>query len=866
MMHASPGVYFETVDYSTYAAKLSKTILALVGKTVKGPSTPTYISKVRQYLDTFGVPRTGEYSALAAVSYLEQGNALWFSRLVGSDAVKASVEIPKAYEIEDEVVANAADGKSYIYSATLNNEPIPGTIKITVADPNDSTVVYSIVDSVNGVFSPVTNANIAEYPNFIDYDTGSFRFTLDNVVPTNEISIQYNYREVDVVNTLIYTVETVNEVDYKYSGILSHPNIIVDDDFSITVNTKTFVKDGDPVENVYNLTDGESLVGTINSITGAWELTFAVDDNLIVTDKIYANYTYMLYKVKTLGVIGTDGVAEAFIDSLNAVVVPESVSILVDGVSVATDNGEGGFTGDIVDCTNTVDYTTKAIEFALVTPPEDDFTIKVSYTAKYNHVIFTATEETVGGTKSATLTHAPVIKNSVTVTIGSDILTDDGEGLILGNGANGTIDYDTGLISINFTQTLAIGGTITATYLQKIGEANSLAYGSFYNGITLEFYNDQYNGYGLKVWNSEQSTTNTPEENWKDLEFDSPLSSKYFMSKIASSLIEIELSDETSTAAPILNTKLVLSGGTSDTDNISDSDAVNALDEFANAESYDINLVACPDFPGNKTVINKLISLCEVQRGDCFAIVDPPQNYTVQNVVNWHNGDGQWASENSLNSSFAALYYPWVMVSNNFTESNEWVPPSVKIVSMYAFSDSRSDVWFAPAGLNRGKLFNVLKTERVLNVNDRDLLYSTGTNAVNPICNFVGDGIVVFGQKTLQRKSSALDRVNVMRLMLYITKILATSTKYLLFEPHDQLTWLLYKQLVNPVFEDIKGRRGLYEFRVVCDETTNTPYYIDNNTLVAEVWLKPTKTTERIINRFIVTSTGANFDELISAV
>ena len=338
------------------------------------------------------------------------------------------------------------------------------------------------------------------------------------------------------------------------------------------------------------------------------------------------------------------------------------------------------------------------------------------------------------------------------------------------------------------------------------------------------------------------------------------------MSKIASSLIEIELSDETSTAAPILNTKLVLSGGTSDTDNISDSDAVNALDEFANAESYDINLVACPDFPGNKTVINKLISLCEVQRGDCFAIVDPPQNYTVQNVVNWHNGDGQWASENSLNSSFAALYYPWVMVSNNFTESNEWVPPSVKIVSMYAFSDSRSDVWFAPAGLNRGKLFNVLKTERVLNVNDRDLLYSTGTNAVNPICNFVGDGIVVFGQKTLQRKSSALDRVNVMRLMLYITKILATSTKYLLFEPHDQLTWLLYKQLVNPVFEDIKGRRGLYEFRVVCDETTNTPYYIDNNTLVAEVWLKPTKTTERIINRFIVTSTGANFDELISAV
>jgi len=306
-------------------------------------------------------------------------------------------------------------------------------------------------------------------------------------------------------------------------------------------------------------------------------------------------------------------------------------------------------------------------------------------------------------------------------------------------------------------------------------------------------------------------------------------------------------------------------GGDNDEKNINESSVIRALNEFNNAESIDINLIAVPDFPGEKVIINKLIQLCEVERGDTFALVDPPQSLTVQQVVEWHNGDGQWANENSLNSSYAALYYPWVQIYNQFTESLQWVPPSVKIVSVYAYSDSVSEVWFAPAGLNRGRLFTTEKTERNLNVNDRDYMYSTMTNAVNPIVNFIADGIVVYGQKTLQRKPSATDRVNVMRLLLYMKKVLATAVKYLLFEPNDELTWILYRQLVEPFVEDIRRRRGLYEFKVVCDHTTTTPYDIDNNTMIGEIWLKPTKAAERIINRFILTSTGADFEELQAA-
>ena len=208
----------------------------------------------------------------------------------------------------------------------------------------------------------------------------------------------------------------------------------------------------------------------------------------------------------------------------------------------------------------------------------------------------------------------------------------------------------------------------------------------------------------------------------------------------------------------------------------------------------------------------------------------------------------------------AALYYPWIQINNEFTESMQWVPPSVKMVSVYAYNDSNAEVWFAPAGFNRGRVFTAQRLERVLNIAERDLLYATDTNAINPICDFSGDGIVVYGQKTLQRAPTAMNRVNVVRLVLYMTKVLATAVKYLLFEPNDALTWLQYTHLVEPFMTDIKTRRGLYDFSIRCDSTTNTPSDIDNNIMVAEITIQPTKSAERIINRFKITSTVASMD------
>ena len=307
-----------------------------------------------------------------------------------------------------------------------------------------------------------------------------------------------------------------------------------------------------------------------------------------------------------------------------------------------------------------------------------------------------------------------------------------------------------------------------------------------------------------------------------------------------------------------MQTVFTLTGGDSDESTISVENAIESLKQYEDVDTYDINLIACSDFPGDKSLINYLLNMVQNIRGDCFTIVDPPKNLTVQQVVDWHNGGGTFTDENSLNSSFGALYYPWIQVADTYSESYVWVPPSVKVLSAYAYNDNVSYSWYAPAGLNRGQLYNVMKVERRLTIGDRDLLYATGTNCVNPICDFAGDGIVIYSQKTLQRKTSALNRVNVMRMLIYVTKTLATSVKYLLFEPNDPITWAQFRNLVSPVVEYVRQNRGLDEYKVLCDETTNTSSMLDDNTMCAQVWLKPVKAAEKIVADYIITNTGAD--------
>ena len=912
-IHASPGVYSETLDFSLYAPRLTTTTLALVGKTVKGPTEPTFISSVRQFIDTFGTPRKTDYSALAAISYLEYGAACWFRRLVGADATKAVVGIPTA-QLKNEVLVNSVveDNKQYIYNGVLTDDPVPGTVNIVISDPNKQISTVNIKDNgiinvVNnlryGLFDVNTNKALSNYDNYIDYDTSNFRFTLDTTVQTKNVIVKYVKKAVNVATATIApvtatgstatgTIPSYTALVYK-SGIKASSFVltIVNDGNTYTLRASNEVVT--PLSSTCALTckdqsgaDVDLTSSSLNLVTGEWAVEFTSEIELAELGTIFTiAYTYEIFKWKNLGteISFTDTLGSPvssnsiYIYEVNTTVVDEAdikIALSNEYSAIAKDDGNGNLVDIIEDSllvgTNNVNYDTGVFSIILATAPIAGLNISVNYMSKNSY-----TMGIVDGTGNYSGTYnlsSSILPGSLTIKIGPNIFIDDGEGSIVkDNVIYGDVIYKdfagNANVTFNFVGTEADDGEeVVLTFISEMGNVVAKSYGESFNGATLEFYKLDYKNkdvtdyYGLKIWTADQLSTSAPTEHFRGFTFADPDATTYFNNKVISNIVDFELYNADGNIVPVLGTKLVLSGGFDDAVDINSSTAVLALADFNNNETYDINLIAVPDFAGDKVVISELIDLCENQRGDCFAIIDPPQGLNVQNVVDWHNGDGNYANENALNSNMAALYYPWIQINNEFTESMQWVPPSVKMVSVYAYSDSNSEVWFAPAGFNRGRVFTAQRLERVLNIAERDLLYATDTNAINPICDFSGDGIVVYGQKTLQRAPTAMNRVNVVRLVLYMTKVLATAVKYLLFEPNDALTWLQYTHLVEPFMTDIKTRRGLYNFNIRCDSTTNTPSDIDNNIMVAEITIQPTKSAERIINRFKITSTGASMD------
>ena len=212
----------------------------------------------------------------------------------------------------------------------------------------------------------------------------------------------------------------------------------------------------------------------------------------------------------------------------------------------------------------------------------------------------------------------------------------------------------------------------------------------------------------------------------------------------------------------------------------------------------------------------------------------------------------------SRDSNYAATYWPWVQINDSQTGKLRWVPPSCELAGIYAFNDKVAHPWFAPAGLNRGGITTAIQAERKLTQGNRDTLYDSN---VNPIATFPGQGVTVFGQKTLQKKNSALDRINVRRLLIRCKKFIASSSRFLVFEQNNEQLRKRFLNIVNPFLEQVQSQSGLSAFRVVMDETNNTPDTIDRNQLVGQLFLQPTRTAEFIVLDFTVQPTGASFPE-----
>ena len=255
------------------------------------------------------------------------------------------------------------------------------------------------------------------------------------------------------------------------------------------------------------------------------------------------------------------------------------------------------------------------------------------------------------------------------------------------------------------------------------------------------------------------------------------------------------------------------------------------------------------NFSNHATILTEAVNMVE-DRADCFLVMDP---------VEYGSALSQAVTKaEARDSNYVAEYWPWVKIPDNELGRNVWVPASTLIPGVYAFNDRVAAPWFAPAGLNRGALDIAVMTERKLTHANRDTLYESN---VNPIATFPNSGVVVFGQKTLQKKASALDRVNVRRLLIAAKKFIASTTKFLIFENNTAATRNRFLSIVNPYFENVQQRQGLYAFKVVMDETNNTPDVIDRNEMRGQIFLQPAKAAEFIIIDFNIMPTGAAFPE-----
>tara|TARA_R110002074_G_scaffold72158_2_gene166421 strand:- start:3763 stop:5826 length:2064 start_codon:yes stop_codon:yes gene_type:complete len=277
---------------------------------------------------------------------------------------------------------------------------------------------------------------------------------------------------------------------------------------------------------------------------------------------------------------------------------------------------------------------------------------------------------------------------------------------------------------------------------------------------------------------------------------------------------------------------------------------IYALDD----DSLNISMACVPGI-SQMDVQNALITLAETSQ-NFLAVVAPPEGIpTAQAAVNWHNGQYTGRSA-AITSSYAAVYWPWLKQFDTATSTDIFLDPAAYAIAMMCHTDSVSDPWFAPAGLVRGRLTKPTDIEVILNQGDRDSLYQPG-NAINPIAKFAQDGIVIWGQRTAQRTPSSLDRINVRRMMIVIRKLLLASTRSIIFEPNDPMTWNRVVQLVQPAMDDIRRRRGISQFRVICDDTTNTPLRVDRNELWCRVLIKPTKTAEVLVFELNLTNQSA---------
>ena len=310
--------------------------------------------------------------------------------------------------------------------------------------------------------------------------------------------------------------------------------------------------------------------------------------------------------------------------------------------------------------------------------------------------------------------------------------------------------------------------------------------------------------------------------------------------------------------AKVTNQLVNLDGGTDVVP--TDSDLQTAYTLFENKEQVDISLVVTGD--ASVAVQQFVIDNVVTTRADCIALISPPSTAVVNQAGSETTNIQTWLTSLSRSSSYVVADSGWKYQLDKYNNVYRWVPLNGDVAGLCVYTDTIKDPWFSPAGFNRGAIKNCIKLAWNPTKTYRDTLYAAG---VNPVVSFAGQGTVLFGDKTLQSKPSAFDRINVRRLFIALEKSIGTAAKFSLFELNDEFTRGQFVALVTPFLRDIQGRRGITDFKVVCDTTNNTPNVVDSNQFVGDIYIKPARSINFIQLNFVAVGTGVDFTTIVNA-
>ena len=885
----SPIVITREVDLSFVAPAVSTTITGLVGGATKGPvNEPTFISTPQQFLETFGEPTPNAFLGYASLLFLQRGNQLWVNRV--------------ASDLGTDAIAYATTDTAAVLTGTLTTPSNCNSKKIRLRfdedDDKDITITFSGVSDLDDAIAIINAALQAT-----DASTEPMYGWCVATGNTDELEIYSATKGTDAKIEVLPPVGPIaddcstefgwtsgtTDADGAKTVITEHPLAAAVAETTTLSDSPVFTRATHTGTGGVSLTADGDLVLNVN---GRGEITIGLltaDTIAVVIGKVNAAFVADTRYGTNYGSVASLDTGEIKleapeVDATGAPIIPNAdPSLIIEAATtdqVATDLGitEGTYAGtdstlvlniDSLGNVNIRFATTDNTAALVAAAINAAFVANANYSAAYNTVAAAVTGEVV-----VTSPNKGKYDSSINIVESNLVLDDD---------FNPTLAADRLITGTNqqkytITFTAITPGTWANDLLEiRIIDEDPLFYAANSSRIEIYYDSNLVETYRQVTLDSAEAregatyienaigTVADPVSAYITVEFDE--TSIDTTNYTAQDVFVKPTQNSAATEHEYLTSDYDLAGGADGLTRIGSADYIGVafdttvngptgLEVFANEETMFLNLLACPDGAGIPAVANKVISVSE-NRGDTLGIIDPPQGLTPELTIDWHNGKDESGdiTHSAFNSSYGCIYGTWIQYFDSFNNQNVWLPPSCFVLPVIAYNDLVAEPWIAPAGLVRGLVRNALRVEYSPTIGQRNLMYGSG-NAVNPIVNFPQEGIAVWGQRTLQRTPSALDRINVRRLLLTAKTIIKLAAKVILFEPNDAITRDRLIKIISPVLQDIQNKRGLQRFSVV-DATTSRD--IQLNQMVVKIFIQPTQSVEVIDIPFIISAAGVSF-------